>query len=256
MRHDDILNALQNLTKFKPTQQALADILGEKLGTIGARAIRNSQYSIEEVRKISEYYGVDLIGGSSTPKYTKEQIRKIEEIFNLSDEKIERKMIDAVTNDNGSCPYRMKENCPCKEQFEIKYIEELPKEARLPEITSVHVDRELVVNHWQRKPENLRIIPMQGDNLANYYYPCENRDILIVDIESKIPTREGLYVYSANDNTMIFVAKLSQLMDGTIKIEKFEATGEVTQKTVSPEKQQEVDFRVLGRVVKNCSRCL
>ncbi len=151
------------------------------------------------------------------------------------------------------CPYRMKDSCPCKEQFEIQYLDFLPQEARLSEISSIHVDTELVENHWRRKRENLFIIPMQGDSLSSYIYPCQNRDILIIDVSSNIPTREGLYVYSAHNNTMIFVAKLSQSVDGTIKVEKFEKNGEVTEKKITPEKQQEVDFRVIGRVVKNVS---
>ena len=97
---------------------------------------------------------------------------------------------------------------------------------------------------------------MPGDNLSSYFYPCKNRDILIVDIGSRVPTREGIYVYSARKNTMIFVAKLNQLMDGSIRIEKFEASGEVTEKIVTLEKQKEVDFRILGRVVKNASLSL
>ena len=63
MHHHDILNVLQNLTNEKPTQQKLADILGEKIGTIGARAMRNSNYSFEEIKKIGDFYNVDLLQG-------------------------------------------------------------------------------------------------------------------------------------------------------------------------------------------------
>lgn len=235
MRHNDILDTLQNLTNKEVKQRELAEALKCKIGTIGKRAVRNSDYSLEEVLLLNEAFGVDLINKTVTR---------------------EEKIIADITHTNGGCPYRMEHNCPCREQFEIKYMDELPEEARLPEITSVHVDMQLVVNHWQRKPENLRIIPMQGDNLSSYFYPIKNRDILIVDIESTIATREGLYVYSAHNNTMLFVGKLWQGMDGTIKIERFEANGEVTEKFITPEKQKEVDFKILARVVKNASLSL
>ena len=137
---------------------------------------------------------------------------------------------------------------------EVKPNSDIVFEAK--EITSKYEDLETIVNHWHRQPENLRIIPMQGDNLTSYFYPCKNRDILIVDIGSRVATREGIYVYSARNNTMLFVGKLNQLMDGSIRIEKFEANGEVTEKLVPPEKQKEVDFRILGRVVKNASLSL
>ena len=61
MRHNEVLANLHNLTNIKPTQQKLADILGEKIGTIGARAMRNSQYSFEEIQKIGDFYNVDLL---------------------------------------------------------------------------------------------------------------------------------------------------------------------------------------------------
>lgn len=243
MRHNDILDTLQNLTRMKPTQQTIADILGVKLGTIGARALRNSQYSIEEIQKISAFYKIDLIGAVRPQNVQNYLIEKPIEI----PERIITNIADST------CPYRMEHNCPCHEQVEIKYIECFPDEAKLPEITSIHVDVELVENHWHRKCENLRIIPMQGDCMVGYKYPFYNRDVLLIDIVSNMPSREGIYAYSANGNKLFYVAKLNQSMNGNIKITKYEENGDEVEKTITPEKQKEVDFRVLGRVVKNCS---
>ena len=60
MNHSDILNTLQNLIKHKPTQQEIANILDVSINTIGSRATRNSDYSVDEIKKLNEYYGVDL----------------------------------------------------------------------------------------------------------------------------------------------------------------------------------------------------
>lgn len=226
---DECLETLQNFMNRKVTQVELSGVLGYKnRSSLNNRITRKSHLKEYEVHKIENFYGISF------------QSSQTENII-----------ADYIKSDKNVCPYRMRDNCPCKEQFEIKYLECLPDEAKLPEITSVHKDAQIVKEHWHREPENLRIIPMQGDGLSTYCYPCQNRDILIIDINSTAPTREGLYAYSARNNTMLFVAKLSQLMDGTIKIEKFEATGEVTQKMVSPEKQKEVDFRVIGKVINN-----
>lgn len=232
MQYNLLIDNLQNLTMSKVNLTEIAEIINIPVRTLYTRGQRNSNFTMKEIKAIEEYYNIDLIGNKNC---------STNDIFDSNDT---------------SCPYRMNDNCPCKEQFDIQYLEILPEEAKLPEITSIHVDAELVATHWHRNSENLRIIPMQGDCLSTYTYPILNRDVLIVDINSNVPTREGIYVYSAKNNTMIFVAKVAQLMDGTIKIEKFEANGEVTEKLVSPEKQKEVDFKIIGRVVKNVSLTL
>lgn len=60
MRHSEILQILQNLTKHKPTQQEIADILDVSISTIGARASRDSNYSIPEIKKIGDMFNVNL----------------------------------------------------------------------------------------------------------------------------------------------------------------------------------------------------
>ncbi len=60
MQHKQIIKNLQYLTNKKITQQEIADILCVSINTIGARATRNSSYSVEEIIKIGNYYGVDL----------------------------------------------------------------------------------------------------------------------------------------------------------------------------------------------------
>ncbi len=225
----------------------------------------NSEINLKQIRFENNLTQTDI---ANLLGITKQQVSNIENGKTPLTEKnkyiLENKLNDMTNKSNNltynttdtDCPYKMEGKCPCKKQFKLDYIEFLPEEAKLEDIPDLHVDARVMCYHWQRKPENLRIIPMQGDCLSSYVYPCQNRDILIIDISSNIPTREGLYVYSAHNNTMIFVAKLSQSVDGTIKVEKFEKSGEITEKKISPEKQKEVDFRVIGRVVKNESLSL
>ena len=60
MRYDKLIDSLQNLIHFKPTQQALASILGIAQTAINGRAKRNSNFSDEEIQKIEQFYGVQL----------------------------------------------------------------------------------------------------------------------------------------------------------------------------------------------------
>ena len=60
MRYDKLIDCLQNLIHFKPTQQALASILGIAQTAINGRAKRNSNFSDEEIQKIEQFYGVQL----------------------------------------------------------------------------------------------------------------------------------------------------------------------------------------------------
>lgn len=60
MRHNELLDALQNLTGRKPRQRDFAEVLNLPINTIGTRAKRNSNYSVEEIKKINQAFGVDL----------------------------------------------------------------------------------------------------------------------------------------------------------------------------------------------------
>lgn len=70
MRSSTLFNTLQNLIDFKPTQQAIADILCVKQGVIGNRVARDSNFSDEEVKLIEEHYGVQLITSNDPDKIT------------------------------------------------------------------------------------------------------------------------------------------------------------------------------------------
>lgn len=58
MKHNELLQALETKLGFKPTQSALADILGVKTTVISNRAVRNSNYSDDEVESISSHYAI------------------------------------------------------------------------------------------------------------------------------------------------------------------------------------------------------
>lgn len=62
MRHQQLLDCLQNLIGTKPKQKELAEIIGAKrVNVIGNRASRNSDYSYEEMAKIAKHYDIPLL---------------------------------------------------------------------------------------------------------------------------------------------------------------------------------------------------
>ena len=60
MRHNDILNSLQNLRQKSITQTQIADALNYSVQTINKRALRNSNYTDEEIEKIEKEFNVRL----------------------------------------------------------------------------------------------------------------------------------------------------------------------------------------------------
>jgi SOS-response transcriptional repressor LexA len=61
MKHSALLDRLQNLIHYKPTQAELVKILDVGQSTIGNRASRDSSYSLDELIKIENAYGI--VGG-------------------------------------------------------------------------------------------------------------------------------------------------------------------------------------------------
>ena len=61
MRYDEILSRIQNLTKIQPNQSELCRITGQKQNTMSNRAKLNSTFPNDDIMKINEYYGIDLV---------------------------------------------------------------------------------------------------------------------------------------------------------------------------------------------------
>ena len=68
MKYSALLDTLQNLIDFRPKQKDLANILDVSVGVIGNRASRDSNFSLDEIIKIENFYGiVGLLTGSRVP---------------------------------------------------------------------------------------------------------------------------------------------------------------------------------------------
>lgn len=63
MQYNELIDTLQNLINRKITQKELMDILGiTSPTTMSGRAKRNSRFTTEEIRKIENFFNVDIFG--------------------------------------------------------------------------------------------------------------------------------------------------------------------------------------------------
>lgn len=60
MRYSAVIDRLQNLINYIPSQAQLCEITGIKTSTMSNRAARNSEFSDEEITAIEKYYDVDI----------------------------------------------------------------------------------------------------------------------------------------------------------------------------------------------------
>lgn len=70
MQYNDILECLQNLINVKPKQREIADIIGVRTSVVGQRASRGSHFSVEEIKKIGDKYGVNLFTKQIQPDWS------------------------------------------------------------------------------------------------------------------------------------------------------------------------------------------
>lgn len=74
MRYSELLNALQNLIGYRPTQAELCKKLGKKSNAMANRASRDSIFTLSELQILEKSFGVNLIGCSSSDSITLDYI--------------------------------------------------------------------------------------------------------------------------------------------------------------------------------------
>lgn len=134
----------------------------------------------------------------------------------------------------------------------IPYWSELPEELKNPDFTCVTAERKVIENHWYLKPESLCIVPMIGDKMQDYWYRINDRDILIINTEQNYIMGNGVYFATSWNNSRFWIREMQNLINDDVQIKGFAPSGETT-KVFTQEELKAVDFRVIGRVIKNVS---
>lgn len=208
MQYDVVLECLQKLIHYRPSQVELCQVLGIKQSTMSNRAVRNSSFSRVEIETLEKHYNVILDGDTSVV---------------LGGDRIE-----------------------------IGYWPELPEELKNPKIVSCWFDKEIIENSWGMSAEHLVIIPMIGDKMARYWYPMRSGDILIVDTAQDHIMGNGVYFATSQNNTRFWIREMQVLINQEVEFKGFSPSGDTT-KVFTQAELDEVNFKLIGKVIKNVS---
>lgn len=141
---------------------------------------------------------------------------------------------------------------PSEEIIKIPYWSALPDELKIPDFTCVTAERNVIKNHWYLNPDSLRIVPMFGNKMANYWYKINDSDILIIDTSHNRIVGNGVYFATSQNNTRFWVREMQNLINNDVEFKSFSPSGNTT-RVMTKQELEEVDFKVIGKVIKNVS---
>lgn len=213
MRYSVLIERLQNLTNDKANIKEIADVIGVPVRTLYTRGQRNSNFTLEEILQIESYYNVSL-------------------------------------RQNDVC-YAAK-IYPPEDIIKIPYWSGLPDELKIPDFTCVTAERNVIKNHWYLNPDSLCIVPMFGNKMANYWYKINDSDILIIDTSHNKIVGNGVYFATSQNNTRFWVREMQNLINNDVEFKAFSPSGNTT-RVMTKQQLDEVDFKVIGKVIKNVS---
>ena len=215
MKYSVLLERLHNLTNGKVNITDIANIIDKPVRTLYTRGQRDTEFKPYEIKQIEQFYNVDLSKSDTENEVISNYI---------------------VGSD----------------RIEIPYWEGLPENMKNPKIASVWFDREIIENAWGIKAESLRIVPMIGDSMTKYWYPICNGDMLIVDTLIDHIRGNGVYFGTSQNNTRFWIREMQIDMNLNIEFRSYSPSGSA-QKLYTFRELEEVDFKLIGKVIKNVS---
>ena len=140
-----------------------------------------------------------------------------------------------------------------KGTVEIPYCEFLFKQQRQNFFfRTIHINRKLVHDIWKKDEAYLRVVNMPGDSMQGGEMSIKDDDILLIDSSMRNPSHAGIYAYSTMDK-FFFVNGIKRETDGRIKF--YHSNKSYEDIYYTQEQLDELQFKILGRVVKNISFC-
>ncbi len=220
MQLDAKIEALQNFTKHRITYEEIASVLGITRSAVGNRIQRKQPLKEFEEQKLDDYF-----------------LAKASEI---------------LTQNSTSPIQSMIKEFQTFDRVEINYWRGLPDDLKNPRIASVWFDKEIIENAWGMRAEHLCIVPMIGDKMAHYWYPIRPNDILIVDTSQNYIMGNGVYFATSRNNSRFWIREMQVLINNDVEFKGFSPSGETT-KIFTPQDLENVDFKLIGKVIKNVS---
>ena len=222
LKYNDFIDRLQNLTMSKINMTEIAEILGMPVRTLYTRSYRNSEVTPIEIKKIEDFYHVNLFKNDSNITIPLDNVSYAAKI-NIEDDIIK-----------------------------IPYWEDLPDDLKIPDFNCVTAERNVIKNHWYLIPEALRIVPMVGNKMENYWYRIKDNDMLIIDTSHNFIMGNGVYFTTSQNNTRFWVREMQILLNNDVEFKAFAPSGNTT-RVMTRKQLDEVDFKIIGKVIKNVS---
>lgn len=135
---------------------------------------------------------------------------------------------------------------------EIPYWEGLPDDLKISNLNCVTVEKSFTETHWYIKPKDLRIVTMVGNKMSNYWYKINDNDVLIIDTSHNFIRGNGVYFATSRNNTRFWVREMQVLYNDDVEFKGFAPSGNTT-RVLSKKQLEEVDFKIIGKVIKNVS---
>lgn len=151
--------------------------------------------------------------------------------------------------------YSLKNRISNADAVEVVYYEnpKLKNIIRNKKVTSVWRDREITHDIWEEDEHTLRAIRMPGDSMDGGTYSIKNNDVLIIDTKDTDTLASGVFAYTTQNDSLLFVSDIKKRMDGSLKF-TFWNKDRYPEVTHSPESLAAMNFKVIGRVIHNESK--
>lgn len=214
----ETINKIQEHEKRPVTQVEIAQILNTSNVSLNRRINRKgSEWTSTELIKLVNHYGYYVIQESL-------QNVNIENKADTFQDKVELKY---YTNPN------------------------LKTKLTVPDVTTVWQDRQMIENIWKRKPENIRVITMLGDKMDHGAYPLRMDDILLMDISDTDVTKSGIYAFTTNNGSYMFINGINRKFDNSYRFYFYNPI--YPEKILTNKDVKEADIKIVGRIFKNLS---
>lgn len=113
-----------------------------------------------------------------------------------------------------------------------------------------------LINRWNVKPEDLRIIAMPGEEMNGGEMPIANKDLLVIDISRNNPYESGVFFVTSHNCQRVYVRRLMETLNEKGESVIFSTVDNVIYKKAiekfwTKEMREEADIRIIGRVITN-----
>lgn len=244
MKYRKFLELVEKTTGVKPTHALISQKLGGKptAGALSNRYFNDGNLSLQELFVLkSQFPNIEIETDSPLSNEILDSLNqnnietiKIEKTEDFAPEQISEELKGKYAKIN------YWDGCSTNQEKIIN-----------PLYTELIVDLQRVINVWNCNPADLCIIAMPGEEMNGGCYPIKNNDLLIIDKSQTDISSAGIYFYTTNNHSCVFVRRVMEKMKGHYMFTCDNQNYSVLNSTYSMQELEEMDFKVIGRFVAN-----